>query len=113
MDQSDAETGTGAVLGRVSRMQDERQEEAWGAAIESSALIYLHRLAGPSTESGGSRADAPTNWKLMETSRFHKKLNTLPTGMPSTRMSSGPNGPLGATTVVSQYAGDGSCCAAS
>jgi len=48
----------------------------------------------------------------MLTRRFHAKLNRLPTGRPSTRMSSGPYRP-GVMTVVSQYCGDGSSWAAS
>lgn len=49
--------------------------------------------------------DAPTNWKDMETRRFHAKPKRLPTGSPSTQMSSGPRTPCGVRTVVSQYGG--------
>lgn len=50
----------------------------------------------------GREGDAPTNWKLIETSKFQAKLKKLPTGRPSTTMSSAEKGPPGVRTVVSQ-----------
>lgn len=51
---------------------------------------------------GDWNGNAPTNWKDMDTRRFHTKLNRLPTGRPSTQMSSALSGPPGVMTVVSQ-----------
>jgi hypothetical protein len=43
----------------------------------------------------------PTNWKKKEVKRLAEKMNTLPAGSSSTRMSL-PSKPEGAWTVVSQ-----------
>lgn len=86
----------------MGRVEEVGEEETWIRRAERGTFEGVSLLR----DNGQHRVvGSPTNWKLIETSKFQANPNGDPTGRPSTQMSSGPSRPCGVMTVVSQYGG--------
>lgn len=111
LDEGDSQASSRAILGSVGSVQKVGQEEAVRGVTRRGAAWSV-RACEERVIATGWRQTTPTghwdmvthpiNWKLIDTSNDHANANKLPTGNPSTQISSGPSIPPGVNTVVSQ-----------